>query len=77
MIKAANILLDLGAKNVLLKGGHNKSEVIEDVYLNNKELKIFRNKKYLQRTLTEQDAPFPAQSATYLSCGKPLKKSVS
>ena len=61
MIKAANILLDLGAKNVLLKGGHNKSEVIEDVYLNNKELKFLETKKYLQRTLIKQDAIFPAQ----------------
>ena len=45
MIKAANILLKLGAKNVLLKGGHVNAKVMNDVFLNSKELKIFKNKK--------------------------------
>ena len=45
MIIAANVLLKLGAKNVLLKGGHKKSKMVEDIFLNNKDLKIFKNKK--------------------------------
>ena len=32
MIKSAKILLDLGAKNVLIKGGHKKSKLMEDVF---------------------------------------------
>ena len=75
MIKAANILLDLGAKNVLLKGGHNKSEVIEDLYLNNKELKIFKNKKIFTKNTHGTGCTLSSAIATYLSCGKPLKKS--
>ena len=34
----------MGAKNVLLKGGHKKSKIMEDLFLNEKEHKIFRNK---------------------------------
>ena len=45
MIRAANILLRSGVKNILLKGGHSKTKFINDVFLNNKELKIFKNKK--------------------------------
>ena len=45
MINAANILLKLGAKNILVKGGHANTESIQDVFLNRKELKIFKNKK--------------------------------
>ena len=45
MIHAANILLKFGVKNVLLKGGHRKSKYMEDVLLNRKEIKIFKNKK--------------------------------
>ena len=33
MIKAANILLKFGVKNVLLKGGHGKTETMNDVFL--------------------------------------------
>ncbi len=45
MIHAANILLKFGVKNVLLKGGHKKSRYMEDILLNRKEIKIFKNKK--------------------------------
>ena len=31
MITAGNILLQFGAKNVLLKGGHRKSKYMEDI----------------------------------------------
>ena len=37
MIEAANILLTYGVKNVLLKGGHNSSDVLTDIYLNKYE----------------------------------------
>ena len=43
MIFAANILLKLGAKNVLIKGGHLKKQNIIDVFVNKKEISIFKN----------------------------------
>ena len=45
MIHAANILLKFGVKNVLLKGGHRQSKYMEDILLNKKEVKIFKNKR--------------------------------
>ena len=46
MIKAGQLLINLGAKNVLIKGGHLKSNEINDILLNKKIIKIFKNKKY-------------------------------
>ena len=37
MIYAANILLTLGAKNVLVKGGHLNSKIIQDVFVSKKK----------------------------------------
>ena len=45
MIQAGKILISLGAKNVLIKGGHLKSKKINDIFLNKKIIKIFKSKK--------------------------------
>ena len=39
MIKAGKILINLGAKNVLIKGGHLKSNQMNDILLNKKIIK--------------------------------------
>ena len=75
MIYAANILLKLGVKNVLLKGGHKKSKYMEDILLNRKEIKIFKNKKIKTRNTHGTGCTLSSAIATFLSCGKPLKKS--
>ena len=49
MIHTANILLELGVKNVLVKGGHRNKKTINDVFLSRKELKIFKNKNQKSR----------------------------
>ena len=36
MIKAANILLKYGVKNILIKGGHGKTTSMNDVFLSHK-----------------------------------------
>ena len=41
MIKAGKILISLGAKNVLIKGGHLKSKQMNDILLNKKIIKVF------------------------------------
>ena len=43
MIYAANILLQNGAKNVLIKGGHLKSKFVNDIFVNQSEIKIFNS----------------------------------
>jgi len=75
MIYAANILLKLGAKNVLVKGGHKNTKYMEDVLLSRKEIKIFKNKKIKTKNTHGTGCTLSSAIATFLSCGKPLKKS--
>jgi len=75
IIYAANILLKLGAKNVLIKGGHKNTKHMEDVLLSRKEIKIFKNKKIKTKNTHGTGCTLSSAIATFLSCGKPLKKS--
>ena len=75
MINAANILLKSGVKNVLLKGGHRNSKLIEDLLLNKNEIKIYRNKKIKTKNTHGTGCTLSSAITTFLSCGKPLKKS--
>ena len=61
MIHAANILLNFGAKNVLLKGGHRKSNYMQDVLLNKKRLRFLKIKKLKLKILTEQVVLYQVQ----------------
>ena len=75
MIKAGQILIKLGAKNVLIKGGHLKSKQMNDVLLNKKITKVFRSKKYKSRNTHGTGCTLSSAIATNLSCGKDLIKS--
>ncbi len=75
MINAASIMLKFGVKNVLIKGGHRKSKYIQDIFLNKKEIKIFKNKKIKTKNTHGTGCTLSSAIATFLSCGKPLKKS--
>ena len=75
MINAANILLRYGAKNVLVKGGHLNKKIVQDVLVNKKEIKIFKNKKISTKNTHGTGCTLSSAIATYLSCGKTLKKS--
>ena len=75
MIYAANILIKFGAKNVLLKGGHRQSNYMQDVLLSRKKIKIFKNKKIKTKNTHGTGCTLSSAITTFLSCGKPLKKS--
>ena len=75
MIYAANILLKLGAKNVLIKGGHLPYKIMKDVFVNKKEIAIFKNNKILTRHTHGTGCTLSSAIASYYSCGKTLKKS--
>ena len=75
MIYAANILLKLGAKNILIKGGHLNTKTVQDVFVNKKEIKIFKNKKFITKNTHGTGCTLSSAIATYFSCGKLLKKS--
>ena len=75
MIKAAQFLLSMGAKNVLIKGGHLKSEVVNDIFINKKEIKFFSNKKIKTKNTHGTGCTLSSAITTFFSCGKLLKKS--
>ena len=75
MIKASKVLLKLGAKNILLKGGHLKSKTLTDIYINNSELVLFKNKKIKTNNTHGTGCTLSSAITTFLSCGKPLNKS--
>ena len=75
MIITAKILISLGAKNVLIKGGHLNSKIMQDIFLNNKEISIFKNKKIYTKNTHGTGCTLSSAIATYYSCGKTIKKS--
>jgi hydroxymethylpyrimidine/phosphomethylpyrimidine kinase len=75
MIRSAHILIKLGAKNVLIKGGHLASKTMQDVLVSKKIVKIFKNKKYLTKNTHGTGCTLSSAVATFLSCGKLLNKS--
>ena len=75
MIYAANILLKLGVKNILIKGGHRNSKTMSDIFLNKQELRIFKNKKIKTKNTHGTGCTLSSAIATFLGCGKTLNKS--
>ena len=75
MIIAAYKLLKLGAKNVLIKGGHLKSNTIKDILVNKKKVKIFKNKKIKTKNTHGTGCTLSSAIATSLSQKKNMVKS--
>jgi len=75
MIHAANILLETGVKNILIKGGHRNTKTMQDVFLNSNELKIFKNKKIKTKNTHGTGCTLSSAIATFFACGKNLNKS--
>ena len=74
MIFAGNKLINLGAENVLIKGGHLRSKKVEDIFLNKKDLKIFKNSRYVTRNTHGTGCTLSSAITTFFSCGKSIKK---
>ena len=75
MIYAANKLLEFGAKNVLIKGGHLSSKIVQDIFVNKSEKKIFNSHRYKTKNTHGTGCTLSSAITAFLSCGKPLKKS--
>ena len=75
MIRAANILLKFGAKNILIKGGHINTKNMHDVFLNKKQLKIFKNKKIKTKNTHGTGCTLSTAITTFFACGKNINKS--
>ena len=74
MIFAANQLIKLGAKNVLIKGGHLKLKLVYDIFVNKSEIKIFSSKRYKTKNTHGTGCTLSSAITTFLSCGKTTKK---
>ena len=74
MILAANRLINLGAKNVLIKGGHLKSKKVEDIFLNKRDIKVFYSPRYKTKNTHGTGCTLSSAITTLFSCGKSLKK---
>ena len=74
MILAANKLINLGAKNVLIKGGHLKSKNVQDVFMNKSDLKVFISSRYKTRNTHGTGCTLSSAITTFFSCGKSIKK---
>jgi len=75
MIYSANKLLNLGASNILIKGGHLKGKTVKDIYVSKKEIKIFKNKRITTKNTHGTGCTLSSAITTFFSCGKTLKKS--
>ena len=75
MIYAANKLLELGAKNVLIKGGHLINKNVIDIFINQRDIKFFNSKRYKTKNTHGTGCTLSSAVTTFVSCGKPVKKS--
>ena len=75
MIYAANKLIEFGVSNVLIKGGHLKSNKLHDIFVNKKEIKVFSNKRLNTKNTHGTGCTLSTAITSFFSCGKTLKKS--
>ena len=74
MISAAKELIKIGAKNVLIKGGHLKSRNVEDIFLNKFEFKVFISTRYNTKNTHGTGCTLSSAITTFFSCGKSIKR---
>ena len=75
MIKAAKKIINMGAKNVLLKGGHLKNKMIFDILVSKKEIRIFPKRKIKTKHTHGTGCTLSSALATCLSQKKNILKS--
>ena len=75
MIKAAKKILSMGPKNVLLKGGHLKNNMIFDILATKKEIKIFKKRKIKTKNTHGTGCTLSSALATCLSQKKSILES--
>jgi len=75
MIFAASILIELGAQNVFIKGGHLDSKAVLDIFVNKKEIMVIKNRRIATRNTHGTGCTLSSAISTFFACGKTLKKS--
>ena len=75
MIKAGKKIISMGARNVLLKGGHLKNKMIFDILINKKDVKIFTKRKIITKNTHGTGCTLSSALTTCLSQKKNILKS--
>ncbi|RZO49438.1 MAG: bifunctional hydroxymethylpyrimidine kinase/phosphomethylpyrimidine kinase [Candidatus Pelagibacterales bacterium] len=75
MIKAAKEIISMGAKNVLLKGGHLKNKMIFDILVSRNVIKVFPKRKIKTKNTHGTGCTLSSALATFLSQKKNIYKS--
>jgi len=74
MITAASRLINLGAKNVLIKGGHLRSKKVEDIFLNKSTFKVFSSLRHNTKNTHGTGCTLSSAITTFYSCGKTINR---
>ena len=74
MILSAKKLINMGVKNVLIKGGHLKTKKVEDIFLNKSDFKVFTSPRYKTKNTHGTGCTLSSAITTFFSCGKTIKK---
>jgi len=75
MIQAAKKILNMGPKNVLLKGGHLRSKMIFDILVTKKKIMVFPKRKIRTKNTHGTGCTLSSALATCLSQKKNIFKS--
>ena len=75
MVLSGKKLIEMGAKNVLVKGGHLKTTLVHDILVNKKEICLFNSKRIKTKNTHGTGCTLSTAVTTFMSCGKPIKKS--
>ena len=75
MIFAASILIELGAENVFIKGGHLDSKIVQDIFVSKKEILIIKNRRISTSNTHGTGCTLSSAISTFYACGKTLKRS--
>ena len=74
MMTAAKRLMNFGAKNVLIKGGHLRSKKVEDIFLNKATFKVFSNLRHNTKNTHGTGCTLSSAITTFYSCGKTINR---
>ena len=75
MILAAYILIELGAENVFIKGGHLDTKEVQDIFVNKREILIIKNRRITTNNTHGTGCTLSSAISTFYACGKTLKSS--
>ena len=75
MILAANEFIKFGVPNVLVKGGHLKSKMVHDIFVNKNEIEVFSSRRFNTKNTHGTGCTLSTAITSFFSCGKTLKKS--